>query len=83
MTYEYRGCTYRDKLVHLSEVEPFDTAIPQDWADRVRDLTGEYPPGHVVWSYARGSLSGFPVAIDMTGARILGTLACRSVTVTH
>jgi len=55
-------------------LEVFDTAIPQPWADAVRDATGIYPAGHVVWCYD-GSLLGYPVALTLDGRRAIGQWA--------
>ena len=50
---------------------PYDTALPQDFVDDVRKVTGFESYGHFVWSYANGSTFGFPYPIDAHGVRIL------------
>ena len=56
-------------------LQVYDTAIPQPWADDVRDTTGIYPVGHVVWCYDGGSLCGYPVALTPEGQKALGNYA--------
>jgi len=61
----------------------YDTAVPQDWFDRVLAATKRSPFGHVVWAYrwklADGteveSLFGEPVAVDAMGVIILADMA--------
>ena len=57
----------------LRHAEPFDYAIPQPWANEVKKLTGMYPPGHIVWSYAAdiGLIFGAPFPVDNYGALML------------
>jgi len=44
----------------------YDLAIPQDWADKAKSITGIYPVGEVVWAYGK-SLMGQPYAITLLG----------------
>lgn len=46
----------------------YDYAVPQPWADDVRDKTGIYPPGHVVWLYNKDTgIGGRPFPVTLLG----------------
>lgn len=46
----------------------YDYALPQMWADDVRERTGIYPPGHMVWLYnERTGLAGVPFPVTLLG----------------
>ena len=56
----------------------FDYAIPQPWADDVREKTGIYPVGNIVWLYDENGilgpkcgLFGRPYSITLFGWQIL------------
>jgi hypothetical protein len=38
----------------------YDTAIPQDWMDDVKRVTGTYPLGMFVWCYGERRRPGYP-----------------------
>jgi len=59
-------------------LQTYDSAIPQEWANRVKDLTGFYPVGHVVWCYDRVSF-GRPVAVTPAGEDVLAQLVSIAV----
>jgi hypothetical protein len=58
-------------------ITEYDTALPQPWVDLVVERFGKdnYPCGHVVWSYAGGTNTGYPMAVDAFGDRLLGRIA--------
>lgn len=52
-----------------------DTALPYAWCERIYQRTGEWPHGHVVWSYVHGSPNfGEPIAITATGEHLIRSL---------
>ena len=56
-------------------IQTFDTALPQQWLDRVRALTGEYPLADFVWSYdPPHRVIGRPAAITEAGTALLARL---------
>jgi hypothetical protein len=64
------------RLAHeaaLAQVQPADTALPQEWADRARQQ-GWLPIGHVVWSYAGHGVWGRPVGLCPYGRQIVEQL---------
>ena len=64
--YPVDGRNWRD----IAEADPtlvgvtFDYAIPQDWADDVKRVTGTYPRG-IVWAYPGHSIFGHPHPLTM------------------
>lgn len=60
-----------DALMLFKYASPYDVALPQPWADKVKELTGMYPPGHIVWSYAESTIFGEPFPVSNYGANIL------------
>lgn len=56
----------------LGEGVTFDTALPQDWWDYVRNKTGRSPSGHFVWAYDPPYRTmGRPCAITTEGNDLL------------
>ena len=56
--------------------EEFDCALPVDWANDVKQVTGVWPVGHVVWVYrypGYESSFGKPMPITKEGKNILRT----------
>ncbi len=58
----------------------YDTALPQDWTDKVRELMGPQVRliGHIVWHYPNvgsGHIGGLPYPVTEHGKAILGELA--------
>jgi hypothetical protein len=66
-----------DELAKEMGLETYDTALPQEWFDRVLRHINKNPSGHIVWSYDRwdeniSNTFGFPVAVTPIGRYILG-----------
>jgi hypothetical protein len=64
------------RLAHeaaLAQVQPADTALPQEWAERAWQL-GLSPIGHVAWSYASRGAWGHPVGLCPYGRHIVDQL---------
>jgi hypothetical protein len=58
-----------------SMYEKYDTAVPQPWADSMRDEFGFYPPGHFVWCYDEGcSLFGKPAPVTLAAVRFMSRM---------
>jgi len=62
-----------DTLARARGIKVFDTAIPQGWAEFVHDTLGQWPQGHIVWSYD-GNSYGLPAAVDKQGDELLARL---------
>ncbi len=62
--------TFGQKCKEAMGNKTYDITIPQPWANEVRDQTGIYPPGHIVWVYD-GNIFGRPYAVDLLGWMIL------------
>lgn len=60
-----------NELAKSRGLHSFDCAVPQPWADHVRELTGIYPPGFVVWSYDESHIFGAPEPVCNLGALAL------------
>lgn len=48
-----------DAVLTEEERKCVDTAYPQEWADKVRDLG--LNPEHIVWCYAKSRIFGEPI----------------------
>ena len=60
-------------LMLLGEGAAVDYAVPQPWADGVRDRTGIDPCGFTVWLYdEQAGIFGRPYPLTCQGARVLG-----------
>ena len=53
------------------EAHPYDTALPQDFVDDMRRLTGFEAFGNFVWSYANNSMFGFAYPINARAVQAL------------
>lgn len=60
-----------DGAAELIGYKSYDTAVPQDWADTVRNLTGIYPVGHVVWCYDGKTMLGNPAPVTSVGFELM------------
>lgn len=49
----------------------FDWALPQGWVDDFYKVTGVYPAGSFVWSYANASIFGNPFPLDEEADKLL------------
>lgn len=60
------------QLAQAVGLRTFDTALPQDWVDDVKRVTGEYAPyAGIVWCYDEARTWGRPVAMTIRGRLIL------------
>ena len=51
----------------------YDTALPQDWVDDVKRVTGTYPAGMFVWCYDHARSFGEPFPLTPLAVHILIT----------
>lgn len=57
-------------LIEKFGLESADVALPIDWCRDFQETVGEWPVGHMVWSYD-GNTFGEPVAITREGEAYL------------
>ena len=63
--------TMRDRAESLNIKDPFDYAVPQDWANAVYDKVKLFPTG-IIWLYDKQArIFGRPYPITMSGWWIL------------
>lgn len=63
-----------DERAKARGLRVYDTALPQDWFDKVLDRTHINPSGLVVWSYDGAGVFGEPVAVHPVGDALLAAL---------
>ena len=65
----------RDELAKAAGLRTFDTALPQDWVDRVFLLTGQWPQDtDIVWCYDGAGVFGSPHALTEEARALLDRL---------
>ena len=62
-----------EKAIQRLGLRSYDTALPQEWVDDVKSVTGEYvgARGLFVWSYDGAGIFGKPVALNEAAEAIL------------
>ena len=64
-----------DDIARARGCRAYDTALPADWADEVRQATGTWPAGLFVWCYdPPHGLFGRPVPLTPEADRLLARL---------
>jgi hypothetical protein len=59
-----------DQAAKYMQLQVYDTALPQPWWDRFRQVTGE-PPQGIVWCYDRLTAFGEPIALTTDAQQLL------------
>ena len=67
---ESEGVTKKDVIESLGIKGTYDTALPQEWVDRMHLIIGESPIPHFVWLYD-GTVGGRPFPITSDGEVML------------
>ena len=67
------GLTKGDLITLVAPQVAYDTALPQEWVDRVTQK-GFDPRGQVVWAYPHGYIYGMPMPLTEEARRHLAEL---------
>lgn len=67
------GTTKGDLINQVDPQVAYDTALPQEWVDRVT-RKGFDPRGQVVWAYPHGYICGMPMPLTEEARRTLHVL---------
>ena len=59
------------ELADAQGVKVYDTALPQPWVDKMRDVYHHDVRGHFVWSYDGAGVFGRPHALTPEGGEML------------